>query len=90
MKVKITYTVDLEKVPEKADPLLEQVQKNVDQMVEIAASLKDSKDDAIEKCLRKIEELRLLFADTDIMIGDCETMLAGYLNLMTQQEMQEE
>ena len=89
MKVKITYTVNLEEVPGKADPVLQEAVENIAKISELSLGLKDAKDDAIEKCLKKIEEIRQLLADTDIVLGDCESMLAGYLNLMTQQEVQE-
>ena len=83
MKVKITYTVDLEGIPERVDPLFESVKENVEKASLIVGGLKDMKDASIEKCLKQIEELRNLLLEAELSLGDCDSMLAGYLHVLT-------
>jgi hypothetical protein len=63
MKVKVTYTVDLEGIPERVDPLFDSAKENVEKAVAIINELKDVKDASIEKCLKQIEELRNLLLE---------------------------
>lgn len=90
MKVKINYTVDLKDVPNRADPLLEQAAKISATVVEEMSKLKDVRGTSIEKCLRAIEEIRASLADIDVALSDADAMLAGYLHLITSNEIQDD
>jgi hypothetical protein len=83
MKVKVTYTVDLEDIPERVDPLFESAKKNVEKASLLLNDLKEVKDISIEKCLKQIDELRNLLLEAELTLGDCDSMLAGYLNVLT-------
>lgn len=83
MKVKVTYTVNLEDIPERVDPLFESAKENVEKASLLLNDLRDVKDTSIEKCLKQIEELRNLLLEAELTLGDCDSMLAGYLNVLT-------
>jgi len=83
MKVKVTYTVDLEDIPQRVDPLFESAKKNVEKASLLLNDLKEVKDMSIEKCLKQIDELRNLLLEAELTLGDCDSMLAGYLNVLT-------
>ncbi len=83
MKVKINYTVDLEEVPGRADPLLEQAAKISLEVADSLSGLKETRGVSIETCLKSIEEARALLADIDVALSDADSMLAGYLHLKT-------
>lgn len=83
MKVKIFHTVDLEEVPGKADPLIESALKSIELASDRIKEIKKIKSKSIDNALEKISELRSLLLDVDFALGDCESMLSGYLNTKT-------
>ena len=89
MKVKISYTVDLQEIPDRVEPLFEQIVKNVNFAAESAGKLKSNKDTSIDGSLKHIDELRELLLESDLLLGDCYDMLSGYLNILTNNNQEE-
>ena len=83
MKVKITYTVDLAEVPEKADPLLKEAAAATKEISKRVASLGELKSESIEKCLKEIADIRSILMNVDFALDDCDSMLMGYLRALT-------
>ena len=90
MKVKISYTVDLQEIPERVDPLFEKIVKNVQESFELSKDLKSVKDNSIDGSLRHIEKLRNLLLESELLLSDCQDMLSGYLHILTSDQQQEE
>ena len=83
MKVKITYTVDLEDVPAKTDPILESAVAAMKEVSKRVSALKELKDSSIEKSLKEISDIRTILMDVDFALDDCDAMLTGYLKAIT-------
>ena len=80
MKVKISYTVDLDDVPSEIDPLIEKAKKNVDDACESILDLKKLKDHSIERAIEDIDDIRKAMMEADLALGDCASILSGYLS----------
>jgi hypothetical protein len=83
MKVKIAYTVNLEEVPDKTDPLIETSREKIKEIEKRLGSFKDTRALSIEKALKEVEEIRKVMMDVDLALSDCDSMLAGYLQALT-------
>ena len=82
MKVKITYTVDLSEVPNKANPLLDTAAAESKELLERICALKDLKNESIDKCLKEIADIRKTLMNIDFALDDCDAMLTGYLKTL--------
>jgi hypothetical protein len=86
MKVKISYTTELDNVPYECHRLLSY---KFDEVTEIDDSLESIyKDLKVENgallSLDKIHKLRLLLADYDETLADVQTILQGWANIRLQ------
>lgn len=79
MKVKIALTVDLEEVPEKTDPLFDKCAEDLKKLKELLSEIKDIRQTSIEKTINQIDDIRKIMMDIDLALGDCDSMLTGYL-----------
>tara|TARA_B100001250_G_scaffold377809_1_gene367179 strand:+ start:34 stop:312 length:279 start_codon:yes stop_codon:yes gene_type:complete len=86
MKVKIAYTVNLEEVPSKTDPLIEDSCKLVEEVRTRLQALREVRETSIEKALKEVEDIRRSMMDIDLALSDCDSMLAGYLQALTAME----
>jgi len=80
MKVKISYTVDLDKVPGEIDFLLEKAERDLGKAFDLVTQLKEIKETSIEEALKTIPEIREAMMTADIVFDDCELILTGYLS----------
>jgi len=80
MKVKISYTVDLDDVPNEINPLIEKAKKNIDGAFKSISELKKLKDHSTEGAIVGIEDIRKAMMEADLALGDCESILVGYLS----------
>ena len=80
MKVKISYTVDLDDVPDEVDFLIEKAKKNIEQSALSATELKETKDKSIEQAIKEIEIIRSMMMEADLILNDCGSILIGYLS----------
>jgi len=81
MRARITYSVDLDEVPESIAELIENEAGRLtycDHLIsEIGEHLR-SNDLSIELCLAKIDRIRQSLGLLDLRLGECESMLGGY------------
>lgn len=78
MKVKISYTVNLDDVPDEVLKMLD-----LDYLFvlneEYTELIKDLSDNNIEKVLLHIDDFRIKLANLDIKLGDAQSILDGYM-----------
>ena len=86
MRVNITYSIEIGKIPEKvSDFLLETAFKASDivgDLNELAANM--GEDFSIEKYLERIDKVRLELANIDHTLLDCTEILHGYQKALVQ------
>ena len=75
MKVKISYTIDMENVPSEVNHFLAEVGNKLK-----TTSSKQIivQDDNVVQALKDIESLRSILLDVDTRLNDCYGILAGY------------
>ena len=83
MKVKIALTVDLEDVPSRTDPLLDKCNEDIKKVEELLSNIKELRKTSIDKTITQIDEIRKVMMDIDLALGDCDSMLTGYLQTIT-------
>ena len=83
MKVKISYTTDLENVPAEMDQLILRAEKNLETALSICSNLKEIKDRSMEKALNRMEDVRFHMMESDIILEDCSAIASGYLRAIT-------
>tara|TARA_A100001011_G_scaffold73289_1_gene75219 strand:- start:3868 stop:4260 length:393 start_codon:yes stop_codon:yes gene_type:complete len=83
MKVKISYTVDLEDVPAEAGDLIDRALTKLDDMSVDYQHIKKLKEVSLHETIKEIDNLRLKIYEADLLLADSSTMLAGYLNTIT-------
>ena len=77
MKVKVSYTVDLDDVPNK---IKEIVKKNEDSIKEISElSVEIASGDLGAKSLRHLARMKTLSENMTERYSDCESILTGFL-----------
>ena len=81
MNVKISYTVDLERVPDKTGELLSESAKDLitsrRNLEEIISGIQDDK--RISILLEEIDSLRKLLLKVDNSLSDSVSLLSGYM-----------
>ena len=80
MKVKISYTVDLDKVPDEIDFLIEKAENNLGKAFDLVSQLKDIKNRSIEEAILEIGKIRESMMAADIVLDDSDMILTGYLS----------
>ena len=79
MKVKITYTVDLEDVPSEVSALIENIQSQMEEFVsEKLEELHPITSENIAGTLETIDHVRRSMAKYDERLEDCYAILFGY------------
>lgn len=80
MKVNISYAVDLEDVPSEVGKLISSVQYQVAHMLDNIDNLATSNP---LQAIREIAEIRESLSSLDLRLGDCSSILSGYLELQS-------
>tara|TARA_R100001244_G_scaffold77208_1_gene61183 strand:+ start:179 stop:511 length:333 start_codon:yes stop_codon:yes gene_type:complete len=87
MRVNITYSIELEEIPNKVSELLTEAYPDLvrlqDQIQGIDTSLKAGHT-SIEDELNKIDEIRRELANIDFKMMDCAEILHGYQSALVQ------
>ena len=88
MKVKLSYTVDLDDVPGEINHLLEKAQDEINTISSAVNGLKETKDRSVEDAVKLLEEVRTLMVEADIVLEDCQSILSGYLSAKYSKDLQ--
>ena len=84
MRVNISYSVDLDKVPNAVASMVMQIHTDYKslstRLAELQISLKSEPN--ITTCLKEIDDIRKAMIEVDASLSDCSTILAGYQNVI--------
>ena len=95
-KVKITYAVDLSKVPHKSQELITEAYYWLSNALANLEQIHlDDEEESFQKILEQIDKVRRALADVDQRLDDCTAVMSGYHKTMIelstpQQEQQHE
>ena len=78
MKVKVSYTVDFENIPEVVRDIVKKAEKIQDEMAEVSAKL-HAGDLGVDS-LKSISDLRQMSSDLAESYSDCQSILSGFLS----------
>ena len=79
MKAKISYTVNLEEIPEEVSGLIQKLQFQIDKLVSARiAQLYPIGSENIAGTLETIDNVRRSMAEIDLRLEDCYSILYGY------------
>ena len=87
MRVKISYGINIEEVPEEVSILLDYVynkQSALDQQLELVAELVDEED--LESTVGLINKARKSLVELDSRLADIEAIAQGYVNYQKEEE----
>lgn len=88
MNVKISYTVDFEKVPETVTDLIRQASNNLQVVGEsLKGNSFDQDEDSVLEKMKRIDAVRKKLASIDFLLEDCYTILAGYNRALAEMHM---
>lgn len=92
MRVKITYTVELEEVESEVSEIMSRAADNLDfayqEVIKIQTEL-DSKEEGLDAKILRIDELRKKMAQADQILEDCHMILIGLRSAKKQIQEQE-
>ena len=89
MKVKISYTVDVESIPGEIQNLFDKISVKKSKIDSQYKSLEKSfKFASLEKGLPEIGGLRSEMFDLDVLLQDLDAITAGYLSIISQRATQ--
>ena len=82
-KVKITYAVDLDKVPHKSQELITESYYWLSGALASLEQIKlDNEKENFQQILEKIDKIRRALADVDQRLDDCIAVMSGYHKTM--------
>ena len=82
-KVKITYAVDLDKVPHKSQELItESYYWLSSALVDLEQIQLDNEEKSFQKTLEQVDKIRRTLADVDQRLDDCAAVMSGYHKTM--------
>ena len=77
MRVKVSYTIDLEKVPGKVKDLVNSNKEAISEIQELSSQIQQG--DLGVKSLDNLRRMRQLSEEMSDRFSDCESILAGFL-----------
>ena len=83
MKVKISYTVDLDDIPSEVERLYEKIKPDLESVVDSAAKFGKSENVSIDERIKDIESLRRSMGAVDVLLADVHMILLGYMNVLS-------
>tara|TARA_R110000744_G_scaffold44498_1_gene99234 strand:- start:783 stop:1136 length:354 start_codon:yes stop_codon:yes gene_type:complete len=85
MKAKISYTVNLEEIPEEVSGIIQKLQFQIDELVTgPAAQLYPIGSENIAGSLETIDNVRRSMAEIDLRLEECYSILYGYHQAVNQ------
>ena len=82
-KVKITYAVDLDKVPNKVQELItESYYWLSSALINLEGVRLDDESENFQKTLEQVNKIRQALADVDQRLDDCAAVMSGYHKTM--------
>jgi hypothetical protein len=92
VKVKISYTVDVESIPTEIENVVDKIDVDFSSICDSFVELKNciKKDRSLDRALEKISELRSKIFDLDVSLKDIDAISAGYLSLISQRDHSQE
>ena len=94
-KVKITYAVDLDKVPNKSQELVTEAYYWLSGALTSLEQIQlDNEEESFQRTLEQVDKIRRALADVDQRLDDCIAVMSGYhktmIDLSTPQQEQQE
>ena len=95
MKVKISYTIDFDELPEKVSELAQNtVRELLLEGAEVVDPIQNINPNNLVEVISKLQTFRQSLMKYDMQLADYVTLLANYekarLNIMTEEEVEEE
>ncbi len=87
MRVKISYTIDTEQIPEKIKQIIKDKDSDLQKLVELTSDLQQG-DHGI-RTLNNLSAMRDLALDLAETYSDCQSILSGFLKAMTTEPQKE-
>jgi len=88
-RVNLSYSVDLEEVPQKVLDLLDEVNIKINKMESVFTEIRmilgansDSTAPDIFAATKAIERIRISMAKEDVRLEECSSILSGYLGIL--------
>lgn len=81
MRVRLSYSVELEEVPEHVSQLIDEEWDSIgfcDHTIKEIIDLLNSDDPSIDSSLKKIDKIRQTLGSIDLRFAECESILEGY------------
>jgi len=87
MRVKISYTVDLEEMPERVDALVDEATRELQKGLESGREEFNHllmKHGNLEKSIKRVDEMREALLKADLQLSDCTQLLVKLQGLRAQ------
>ena len=88
MRVKISYSMELDEVPATAAGLIDKCTENLEaaQKLTLSTSKETKEDPNALKCLENISKIREILMTIDVLLADTADIMAGYGNTKINKE----
>ena len=80
MKVKVSYTVNLEEIPDKVKEIIKKNNKIIEQITELSEQILVG--DLGAQSVQDLAKMKVLSEDLSERYSDCESILTGFLRAM--------
>ena len=86
MKAKITYTVNLEDIPEEVSQFIDRTRERLEKAHGLLSSTRPVHSDNIASAIEKVDLVRRQLSDIDLQLEDCHAILLGYQQTMNPEQ----
>ena len=85
MQAKITYTVDLHKIPSKVSGLLEEIKSEIEDLSREISKIQTMTEEFsnVPIAIAHLEQASNTLLGTENQLQDCKNILSGYFNALT-------
>lgn len=92
MRVRLSYSVELDEVPETISELIDDELGRLSYCDHITSEVVEQlkkEDPEVASCIKKIDRVRRALGALDLRLSDCESLLEGYIEATKPQEPQQ-
>lgn len=83
MKVKISYTVDIEDIPEEINRLSDRLASDLDNLVRSVSDFGQVDPMKLDERVNRLEHIRTSMAESDVLMADLQMILRGYMGVLS-------
>ena len=83
MKVKISYTVNIQDIPEEIDRISNRLDSDLESLMTSISDFSKVDPMKMDERINRLEYIRTSMAETDVLMADLHMILRGYMGVLS-------